>query len=275
MVGKTNPIRQTLYYGLLSVILVIMVGPLVWMFRVSLLPVGESLTAASLLSAAISLQSFHDLFVQSNLARFLFNSFAVAVVVTAGNIVFCVMVAYVLARRRNLASRLMFVSVVVVMMIPVHIVIIPLYKLCIEAGIYDTYWALILPWLVNPIGIFLARQYIETLPPSMEEAARIDGASEFRILFTIVMPLCRPALAVLGVLVFITNWNSFLFPFILTSSESLRTLPVALALLQGHQAIDWQHLMAGSVVAVLPILVVFLLMQKQIVSGITAGGIKQ
>lgn len=275
MVSAGNRITRTLHYLLLSAVLLVMVGPLLWMFRVSLLPPGESLTAATLLSRAVTLTSFYDLFISSNMARFLMNSFFVASIVTAGNIVFCLMVAYFLARYRNWASRLMFASVVVVMMIPVHIVIIPLYKLCIEAGIYDTYWALILPWLVNPIGIFLARQYIETLPPSMEEAARIDGASEFRILFTIVMPLCRPALAVLGVLVFITNWNSFLFPFILTSSENLRTLPVALALLQGHQAVDWQHLMAGSVVAVLPILVLFLLMQRQVVSGITAGGIKQ
>jgi multiple sugar transport system permease protein len=275
MVNARSQIRAGVHYLVLSIVLAVMVGPLIWMFRVSLLPPGSPLNAATLVSSAMSLVSFRDLFAQSNMARFLFNSFFVASIVTAGNIVFCVMVAYVLARRRSLASRLLFGSVVVVMMIPVHIVIIPLYKLCIEAGIYDTYWALILPWLVNPIGIFLARQYIETLPPSMEEAARIDGASEFRILFTIIMPLCKPALAVLGVLVFITNWNSFLFPFILTSSEELRTVPVALALLQGHQAVDWQHLMAGSAVAVLPILVLFLLMQRQVVAGITAGGIKQ
>lgn len=275
MVRVRSRLGTILHYSVLTIVLAVMVGPLVWMFRVSLLPPGESLHAASLLSAAFTLASFHDLFVQSNMTRFLLNSILVAGVVTLGNLVFCVMVAYVLARRRTLFSRLLFATVVVVMMIPVHIVIIPLYKLCIEAGIYDTYWALILPWLVNPIGIFLARQYIETLPPSMEEAARIDGASEVRILFTIIMPLCKPAMAVLGVLVFITNWNSFLFPFILTSSEELRTLPVALALLQGHQAIDWQHLMAGSAVAVLPVLILFLLMQRQVVSGITAGGIKQ
>jgi multiple sugar transport system permease protein len=140
---------------------------------------------------------------------------------------------------------------------------------------YDTYWALILPFLVNPIGIFLVRQYINTLPTSMEEAARIDGAGEFKIVFKIVMPLCKPALAVLAIQVFLTNWNSFLFPFILTSSETVRTLPVGLALYQGHQAIDWPHLMAGSSLAVIPVLIVFLLFQRHIVSGITAGAVKQ
>jgi multiple sugar transport system permease protein len=160
-------------------------------------------------------------------------------------------------------------------MIPAHVVIIPLYVLCLKTGIYDSYAALILPWLVNPIGIFLVKQYIESIPPSMEEAARIDGAGELRILFRVVMPLCKPALAVLAIQVFFTNWNSFLFPFILTSSDSLRTLPVALALYQGHQAIDWQHLMAGSAVAVIPVLALFVFMQRHIVSGITAGAIKQ
>jgi lactose/L-arabinose transport system permease protein len=103
----------------------------------------------------------------------------------------------------------------------------------------------------------------------------MDGAGEFRILFSIVMPMCKPALAVLAIQVFFTNWNSFLFPFILTSHDNLRTLPVALALFQGHQAIDWQHLMAGSTIAVIPVLGLFLFMQRQIVSGITAGAIKQ
>jgi multiple sugar transport system permease protein len=109
----------------------------------------------------------------------------------------------------------------------------------------------------------------------MEEAARIDGAGEFRILFRIVMPLCKPALAVLAIQIFLVNWNSFLFPFILTSSDGVRTLPVGLALYQGHQAIDWPHLMAGSSLAVIPVLILFLLFQRHIISGITAGAIKQ
>jgi multiple sugar transport system permease protein len=195
--------------------------------------------------------------------------------VTVGNIVFCFMTGYALARYRYLTQRLLFVSVIAVLMIPVHITIIPLYILAIKSGIYDSYLALILPFLVNPIGIFLVKQYVESIPPSMEEAARMDGASELRILFQVVMPLCRPALAVLAIQVFFTNWNSFLFPFILTSSNSLRTLPVGLALLQGHQAIDWQHLMAGSTVAVVPVLVLFIFLQRQIVAGITAGAVKQ
>jgi multiple sugar transport system permease protein len=264
-----------IHYVVLVAVMLIMVSPLLWMIRVALLQAGSSLGPEYILSAEFTFSNFHELFVQSNMTRYLLNSLFVAAAVTAGNIIFCVMVGYVLARYRSWSTRLMFGSVIVVLMIPVHIIIIPLYRICLAAGIYDSYWALILPWLISPIGIFLARQYIETIPTSMEEAARIDGASEFRILFTIVMPLARPAIAVLAVLAFITNWNSFLFPFILTSSEHMRTLPVALALLQGHQAIDWQHLMAGSTIAVIPVLILFFIMQRHVVSGITAGGIKQ
>ncbi len=277
MVGRRQTVvGLALRYLLLVVLLVVMVFPLLWMFRVSLQEAGASIDMASLtLSSTFTFDNYLDLFQSLRMGRYLFNSLFVGVAVTVGNILFCFMVAYSLARYRYLTNKLLFVSAIIVLMIPAHVLIIPLYVLCLKTGIYDSYWALILPWLVNPIGIFLVKQYIESIPPSMEEAARIDGAGELRILFRVVMPVCRPALAVLAIQVFVTNWNSFLFPYILTSHESLRTLPVGLALLQGHQAIDWQHLMAGSSIAVIPILILFAFMQRQIVSGITAGSIKQ
>ena len=261
-------------YVILSAALAGMLFPFVWMLRVSLMPTG-SIASESLISAAFTLSNFFDLFTQTNMGVYLFNSLATGIIVTIGNILFCFTVAYTLARYRTLTNRLLFVSVIVILMIPAHIIIIPLYLLCVKGGMYDNYWALILPWLVNPIGIFLVKQYIETIPQSMEEAARIDGAGELTILFRVMMPMCKPALAVLAIQVFFTHWNSFLFPYILTQSESVRTLPVGLAMFQGHQAIDWQHLMAGSTVAVLPVLILFVILQRRIVSGITAGAIKQ
>ncbi len=267
--------KVALLYGILIIVLILMVGPLLWMFRVSLLKVGESITFNRLFTSSFTLSNFVDLFQNINMGRPLFNSLLIGGIVTAGNILFCFMTAYALARYKYIVNRFLFVSVILILMIPAHITIIPLYLLCLKTGIYNTYWALILPWLVNPIGIFLVKQYLETLPPSMEEAARIDGAGEFQILFKIVMPLCKPALAVLAIQVFFTNWNSFLFPYILVTDDTLYTLPVALAMFQGYQAIDWQHLMAGSVIAVIPVLVVFIFMQRYIISGITAGSIKQ
>jgi multiple sugar transport system permease protein len=273
---KRSPLMVRLAkYALLIVIFAVMTFPLLWMLRVSLLDTGSTLGPSGLISASATLSNYLDLFLKGNLGRYLFNSIFVGLTVTVGNIFFCFAVAYTLARHRYILNKLLFGTVVAVLMIPAHIVIIPLYVMMVRAGLYDSYGALILPWLVNPIGIFLVKQYLESVPTSMEEAARIDGAGELRIMFQVVMPLCKPALAVLAIQVFFTNWNSFLFPFILTSSEHLRTLPVGLALLQGHQAIDWQHLMAGSSIAVIPILILFLFMQRQIVSGITSGAIKQ
>jgi multiple sugar transport system permease protein len=262
-------------YTILSFILIIMIFPLLWMFRISFLPANLSLTIINLVSPDWHLDNYIDIFTSGNMLTYFLNSALVGMTVTAGNIIFCFLTGYALARYKFIGRNFWFYTVIFVLMIPVHIIIIPLYLLIFKLGMYDTYWALILPFLVNPIGIFLVRQYINTLPTSMEEAARIDGAGEFKIVFKIVMPLCKPALAVLAIQVFLTNWNSFLFPFILTSSETVRTLPVGLALYQGHQAIDWPHLMAGSSLAVIPVLIVFLLFQRHIVSGITAGAVKQ
>jgi multiple sugar transport system permease protein len=259
----------------LTALLAVMVFPMLWMFRVAFLPAGAGLGTQDVLSGAVTLVNFVDLFAAGSVVRALVNSLVVGSVVTLGNILFCFMVGYALARYRTMANKLVFGSCLVVLMIPAHIVIIPLYIMAIKSGWYDSYAALIIPWLVSPIGIFLVKQYIEGIPPSLEEAARVDGASEMAILFRIVMPVCKPVLVVLAIQVFVTNWNSFLYPFILTSRESLRTLPVALAMLQGHQAIDWPHLMAGSALAVLPVLAVFFVMQRHILSGIMAGGIKQ
>ncbi|SYZ73395.1 L-arabinose transport system permease protein AraQ [Candidatus Zixiibacteriota bacterium] len=266
---------RLLKYIVLIIILFIMIFPLLWMFRVSLSPADLATDLSGFVSGGLTLKSYLDIFSSGRMALYLFNSLFVGIVVTLGNILFCFMVGYALSRYRFIARKFWFYSVIFVLMIPAHIIIIPLYLIIYKAGLYDTYWALILPFLVNPIGIFLVKQYVDALPSSMEEAARIDGAGEFGILVRIVMPLCRPALAVLAIQSFMTNWNSFIFPFILTSSESVRTLPVGLALYQGHQAIDWPHLMAGSTLAVVPILIVFLFFQRQIVSGLTAGAIKQ
>lgn len=243
----------------------IMVFPLVWMFAASIAGPHGGLT----------LDHFGYIFGANHFGWYLFNSLLVAGIVTAANVLFCFTCGYALARGITPGGKIWFYTILIVLMLPVHIVIIPVYLLMNKIGLYDSYGALILPWLVNPIGVFLVRQYVATLPTSLEEAGRIDGAGELRILFRIVMPLCRPVLAILAIQVFMTNWNSFLFPFILTSSEQYRTLPVALAMLLGYQSIDWPQLMAGSVVAVVPVLAVFLVFQRQIISGVTAGALKQ
>ncbi len=262
-------------YLTLIVLTVIMIGPLIWMLRVALSPIGSELSFAALFNADISLGAFKSLFSADGIQRPAINSLIVGVIVTLGNVPFCFMSGYALARKSFLGSKVLFGLTLLILMVPAHILIVPLFLLVTKLGMFDSYWALITPFLVTPIGVFMVKQYVETIPDSLEEAARLDGAGEWRTLFSIVAPVCKPILAVLAIQTFLVNWNSFLFPFILTNSADLRTLPVALALMQGHQAIDWQHLMAGSTIAVIPALLVFLIFQKRIVSGITAGAIKQ
>jgi multiple sugar transport system permease protein len=265
--------------AIFSILVLMLLGtlfPLIWMFYSSLFERVISLgSIGDIFQQSVTLTNYHEVFTQAPFGRFFFNSILVAVIVTLGNLFFCSMVGYAFARKRFPLKKSLFLTIILVLMVPTHILIIPLFVLINKLGWYDTYWALIVPWLVNPLGIFLIRQYIGVLPKDLEEAARIDGAGEFRILFSVVMPLCKPVIAVVAIQVFLQNWNSFLFPFILTSSESMRTVPVALALYQGYQAIDWPHLFAASGLSTLPILAIFLFFQRQIVSGLTAGALKQ
>lgn len=259
---------------LMAAVMIGMLFPLIYMATISLKDIEFVGSITGLLASDITLNNYIEIFSRGGITRFVLNSILVAAIVTAGNIVFCLMVGYGLARKKFIGNRLLFIAATAVLMIPQHVVIIPVYILISKLGMHNTYWALILPWLVNPLGVFLMTQYISALPDECEQAARIDGAGEFTILFRIVMPLCKPAIAVLAVQVFLTNWNSFLYPFILVSSPDLYTLPVGLAMIQGLQQINLGQLMAGSTIAALPVIIVFLFFQRQITEGITAGAVK-
>lgn len=268
--------RRILLFLILLLILIGMLFPMYWMIASSFSSEASSIVKLSdLLPKGLTLKNYVDIWSYGPFPRFFFNSLFVAAMVTFGNIIFCLMVGYAFARKIFRFKNILFISVIMVLMIPVHILIVPLFLIIKNLSWYDTYFALIVPWLVSPLGVFLMRQYIQTLPRELENQARIDGAGEFRILFQIVAPLCKPALAVLAIQVFLVNWNSFLFPFILTSSEKMRTLPVALALFQGYQTIDWPHLLAASSLSALPVVIMFLFFQRQIISGLTAGAIKR
>lgn len=268
--------KRILLFLILLFVLIGMLFPMYWMIVSSFSSEASSILEISdLLPKGFTLRNYIDIWSYGPFPRFFFNSLFVALMVTLGNIIFCLMVGYAFARRAFRFKNILFLSVILVLMIPVHILIVPLFLIIKNLGWYDTYFALIVPWLVSPLGIFLMRQYIQALPKDLENQARIDGAGEFRILFQIVAPLCKPALAVLAIQVFLVNWNSFLFPFILTSSGKMRTLPVALALFQGYQTIDWPHLLAASSLSALPVIIMFLFFQRHIISGLTAGAIKR
>ena len=259
----------------LSVVLLLMLFPLFWMLIIALRERTPDFSSFfGLLSGPFTLTNFTDVVTSGPFDTYFLNSTIVALVVVLGNVLFCSMVGYALARRRIPGKAFWGVTVIAVMMIPPQVVMIPLYRLMVTFGWIDTYWALIVPFLVTPFGVFLMRQYIIGLPIEIEEAARIDGASDLGILFKVVMPMAKPMLVVLAVFTFLTTWNTFLYPFLFTNSESMRTLTVGLTFYLGNQSIDWGHLMAGASISALPVILLFIIFQKQIIEGMTAGAVK-
>jgi multiple sugar transport system permease protein len=268
--------RPALAPLLLAPVLLTMLVPFLWMLFLSFQPgAGGQLSVEQLRGARFDPSHYQALLSAGAFPRYMLNSVVVAVAVVLGNVLTGAMVGYALARKRFPGNRALTWGVIATLMVPKQVLMIPLYLVLAKMQLLDTYGALILPFFVDAFSIFLVRQYVLALPAEIEDAARVDGASELRIFATVALPLLRPALAVVAINAFLLNWNSFLFPLIFTDSDALRTLPVGLALFaQGEHATDWGLLMAGSTVSVLPVLAAFLVFQRQIIEGMTAGAEK-
>lgn len=252
-----------------------MLFPIVWMLLLSLIEYpSTNLGIVELFSSKFTLNNYVDTLKTDNFGLYFINSIFVSFIVTIGNVVFCYSVAYILSRKNFKYQNIILLSILSILTIPPHVIMIPLYDLIVKMSWINTYYALTIPWLITPLGIFLVYQYLKSIPKEIEEAAKIDGASELRIIYGIIMPLARPILSVLFVFTLLNNWNSFLFPFLLTNDEAHRTLPVGLAFYLGKQSIDWGHLMAGASIAALPVLVLYLIFQKEIIKSLTAGALK-
>ncbi|MBY0689370.1 carbohydrate ABC transporter permease [Microbacterium marinilacus] len=222
-----------------------------------------------------TLDNYAQLFGRLDFATFFLNSTVVAVCVTLGNIVFSSMVGYALAKLEFRGKRLLFALVLATLMVPGVVTFVPLFVLTANLGLVNSYPGLILPFLITPLGVFLMRQFMLGLPDELIEAARIDGASEWRIFLRVIMPLCGPAVATLTILTFLSSWNNFLWPLVVATSEDRYTLPVALALYSvGQNAAQYGLMMAGAVIVVVPVLVVFVLLQRHFIQGIALTGIK-
>lgn len=258
----------------LAPLLAAMLLPFVWMVALSVSPqAGNSFTKA--LEGPWDLSQYRTLFATGKMGRYLLNSLGVAMIVVVLNVVTAAMVGYVLGRKRVPGERFWTMGIVATLMVPKQTLMIPLYLVLARLHLLDSYAALILPFAVDAFGIFLVRQYVTQLPIELEEAARVDGATDWQIFREVALPLLKPVLAVVAIQAFLTNWNSFLFPLIFVDSDHLRTLPVGLALMsQTEHSVDWGFLMAGSTVASLPVLVVFVAFQRQILSGLLAGAEK-
>lgn len=252
----------------------VMVTPLAWMVMTSIQTPDEARRFPPVLPSGIHWQNYTDAIHAAPFGRFFLNSFLVTGACVLGNLVLCSLAGYAFARLRFFGRDVLFVILLATLMIPFQVVMIPIFLIMRHLGLVDSLGALILPNLVTPFGIFLMRQFFRTLPVELEEAARIDGCSRLGTLIRIVLPLSGPALATLAVIAFLWNWNDFLWPLVVIQSEHNMTLQLGLSTFQGAHSTSWTLLMAGNVLAVLPMLVAFLLAQRQFVNSIASAGIK-
>lgn len=273
--GRRRAGQWWIYVGL-TLGIVLMVGPFLWMLLGAFKPQAEFLVdPPTFLPENPTTGNFTRLFENLDFPRFFFNSSLVALVVTIGNVLFCPMLGYALAKLRWRGKRLVMALVLATLMVPAGITLIPNFVLMANFGLVNTYPGLILPFLVGPFGVFLTRQFMYGIPDELLEAARIDGANEWRIFWQIVLPITAPVLATLGILTFLGSWNSFIYPLVMAQEPEMYTLPVALATFAtGQYQADHGMLMAGSVVLVLPVLLIFILFQRWITEGIATTGLK-
>jgi multiple sugar transport system permease protein len=256
--------------------LLVMVVPFVWMLLGSFKPTPElRQVPPTWLPESPTLGNYRDLFERLNFPRYFFNSAFVAAAVTAGNLLFCSMLGYALAKLTFPGKGLLFLLVLGTLMVPSIVTFMPLFVIEANLGIINTHAGLILPFLAGAFGAFLMRQFIMGLPDELLDAARVDGAGEYYIFFRIILPLLGPALATLGILTFLGSWNAFIWPLVAATTEDMYTLPVAIALFAiGQQETNFGLLMAGAVVVILPVLIIFVLLQRYFTQGIAMTGIK-
>ena len=273
--GRDRAARAVLY-AVLALGLLVVIGPFLWMLLSSFKPEAEiRQVPPTWWPEAPTLGNYRELFSRLDFPRYFLNSTLVAALVTLGNLVFCSAVGYALAKLRFPGRRGLFVVVLGMLMVPAMVTFVPQFVLVSNLGLTNTYAGLVLPFLAGPFGVFLMRQYLLSIPDDLIEAARVDGAGEFRIFWQVVLPLCGPALATLGILTFLASWNNFLWPLVVATTEDKYTLPVALALYSvGQNRTDFGLLLAGAVVVVLPVLAVFLVLQRQFLRGIATTGLK-
>ena len=249
--------------------------PMLWMLSASFMAPGEASTfPPRLLPAEPTLEHYRTLFTRLHLRRYLINSTIIALTVTIISLLVNSMAGYAFAKLRFRGRDGLFRVLAAGLVIPVQVAMLPLFLLLKQLGLINTYWGVIIPGMASIFGIFLIRQYALAIPDDLLDAARVDGASELRIYRSVVLPTIVPILATLAIWTFLSTWNDFMWPLIVLSDESRWTLPVALANLSGEHVQDIELMMAGSVLTVLPVLLVFLFLQRYYIQGVVAGSVK-
>jgi multiple sugar transport system permease protein len=270
------PPAALLVNGLLLGGAAITLFPLVWMLSVSLMTPGEASTfPPPLLPALPTLANYRELFAHAGMGRYLFNSVMLTTAVTLGSLVFNVGAGYAFAKLRFAGRDRIFRLLLAALVIPSQVAMVPLFLLLKHLGLVNTYGGVIVPAMASIFGIFVVRQYALSVPDELLEAARIDGAGEFRIFRSVVVPVLKPIVVTLAVFTALGAWNDFMWPLIVLGDNDLYTLPVALASLSREHVQDNELMMAGSVLTILPVLLVFLVLQRYYIQGLMLGSVKE
>lgn len=251
-------------------------APFIWMVLTSLKDMNEIYVyPPKWLPDKFRFENYKNAFEAAPFGRYYINSIIVALSVTFGQLITCSMAAFAFARLRFRGSNMLFYLFLGTMMIPYNVTMIPSFMMLYWLGWIDSFKALIVPGLASAFGTFLLRQFFMTIPKELEEAAYIDGASRFKVLWRIIIPLAKPALATLAIFTFMGAFNDFIWALIVLNSDEMRTVQLGLAIFRDRYLTQWDLLMAGSVTAVLPILLVFFFAQKYFIKGITLSGLKE
>lgn len=263
------------YLGTLAVLalLALVLTPVLWAV-LSAFKSRADIFAGDVWPRRWSLENFDELLAKTFYLRWMINSLVVALASTALGLLFCSLGGYAFAKFDFPGKTVMFWVVIASVSIPAFTTVIPLFGWLAKLGLLDTYIVLILPFAANAFGIFLMRQYAMAVPNELLDAGRIDGAGEFRLYWSVALPLLRPALGTVGVLIFIASWNSYIWPLVMMRSDEMLTLPVGVATLKGDQLPEYGMLMAASVLSSVPIIIAFLIMQRQFIAGLTQGAVK-
>ncbi len=271
----TRGVRAALIYVAIVGGALLTLLPLLWMVSASLMPAGEAMALPPrLVPTSVTLDHYTALFTRLNLARSAANSALLAAAVTLISLLLNSMAGYAFAKFRFAGRDRIFRLLLAALVIPGQVAMLPLFLMLKQMGCVNTYWGVIIPGMASIFGIFLIRQYALSIPDSLLDAARIDGAGEWRIYWALVLPACAPVLVTLAIFTFMGTWNDFLWPLIVLTDNDMYTLPVALANLVGEHVQDTELMMAGAVLTVLPVVVVFTALQRYYIEGILSGGIK-
>ncbi|SEG43594.1 carbohydrate ABC transporter permease [Paenibacillus sp. UNC499MF] len=273
--GSRDRSRLLLVHLLLVAGGVVMVAPFLWMILTSFKTLPESLKVPpEILPGSWQFENFTKVWGKNNFGRYYLNSILVTAARTAGQLLLCSLAAFAFARLRFPGKNLLFIGMLSVLMVPSQVVLIPNFILMQQFRWLDTFYALIVPGIFSAFGTFLLRQFFMGLPKDLDEAAKIDGCSLFGIYWRIYLPLSKPALVALAIFTILAAWNDFFFPLIMTSSDSMRVLPVGIANFQGQYTTDYPLLMAGALLATLPMILMFIFLQRYFIEGIAMTGTK-